>query len=127
METKILMTAIIALIVGLGGGYLIAGTNRPEMDEHMMGNGTMMHNSNMGMGGAMDEMMQGLQGKTGDEFDQAFLAEMIVHHQGAVQMAQTALQNAKHEEIKNMAHAIISAQTAEITQMQNWQKSWYGE
>jgi len=25
-----------------------------------------------------------------------------------------------------MAEAIISAQTTEIEQMQNWQKSWYG-
>lgn len=127
METKTIVIAVIALVIGLGGGYLIAGANKPDMDEHMMGNGAMMHNSNMTMGGAMEEMMQGLDGKTGDDFDKAFLSEMIMHHQGAVQMAQAALQNAKHEEIKTMAKAIITAQTGEIQQMQNWQKSWYGQ
>lgn len=90
----------------------------------MMQDGTMMHS---GMGTAMDDMMAGLNGKVGDEFDKAFLAEMIMHHQGAVEMAKAALQNAKHQEIKDMANAIISAQTSEINQMKMWGKSWYSQ
>jgi uncharacterized protein (DUF305 family) len=93
----------------------------------MMSNGMMMGDNGMGMGNAMDDMMEGLLGKTGDDFDKAFLSEMIVHHQGAVSMAQAALQNAKHQEIKQMAQNIISAQTSEIQQMQQWQKSWYNQ
>ncbi|HEY4489001.1 MAG TPA: DUF305 domain-containing protein [Candidatus Paceibacterota bacterium] len=127
MDTKILLTALIALIIGAGGGYVIAGTNVPDEDEHMMSSGMMMHDNSMGMGGEMDSMMAGLEGKNGDEFDKAFLSEMIMHHQGAVEMAEAALQNAEHEEIKNMANAIISAQTTEIQQMQGWQRAWYGE
>lgn len=87
---------------------------------HMMPDGSSMH-------GQMNEMTAGLSGKTGDEFDRAFIAEMIVHHEGAVEMADAALANAKHEEIRQMAHAIISAQTAEIQQMKDWQSSWYGQ
>ena len=71
-------------------------------------------------------MTGSLAGKTGDEFDAAFLSEMTFHHQGAVEMAQLALQNAKHPEIRAMAQNIIGAQTTEIQQMQNWQTSWYG-
>ncbi|HWH07384.1 MAG TPA: DUF305 domain-containing protein [Candidatus Paceibacterota bacterium] len=126
MNTTTLLAALIALIVGGGGGYLLAGSQVPGPDEHMMGNGMMMHNNSMGMSGAMDEMMQGLAGKTGDEFDKAFLSEMIMHHEGAVEMAEVALKSAKHEEIKTMANAIISAQTTEIQQMKDWQRSWYG-
>ena len=107
METKTIATIAVALIIGLGGGYILAGNRSPDTDEHMMSNGMMMHNDSMGMGGAMDEMMQGLSGKTGDAFDKAFLSEMIMHHEGAVVMAEAALQNAKHEEIKTMANAII--------------------
>lgn len=73
----------------------------------------------------MSGMTAGLSGKTGDEFDRAFLAEMIVHHQGAVSMAQAALASARHQEIKTMAQNIISAQNSEIAQMKEWQKSWY--
>jgi uncharacterized protein (DUF305 family) len=41
-------------------------------------------------------------------------------------MANAAQTSAKHPEIKAMADAIIKAQTAEIAQMKEWQKSWYG-
>jgi uncharacterized protein (DUF305 family) len=77
------------------------------------------------MPGTMASMMANLNGKTRDAFDQAFIDEMIVHHEGAVAMAQAALVNAKHQEIKDMANAIISAQTSEINQMKNWKNTWY--
>lgn len=124
MDTKILLTAIIALIIGGTGGYLIG--NSPK-NQHMMPDGSQMHGGvHSGMQGEMDAMMAALDGKTGDEFDKAFLSEMIMHHQGAVEMAEAALQNAKHTELKTMADAIISAQTTEIQQMQEWQRNWYG-
>jgi uncharacterized protein (DUF305 family) len=53
-----------------------------------------MISAGSGMSGAMAGMMSELNSKTGDDFDKAFLSEMIVHHQGAVQMAQAALSNA---------------------------------
>lgn len=126
MDTKIIFVALVALLVGFGGGYVVNGSKIPDTDEHMMEGGMMMHNNSMGMSGAMDEMMEGLSGKTGDDFDKAFLSEMIMHHEGAVDMAEAALENAKHAEIKIMADAIIKAQTTEIKQMQDWQRSWYG-
>jgi uncharacterized protein (DUF305 family) len=115
MNTNTLLVGLIALIIGAGGGYLIGNTP----NSHMMPDGSMMHNE-------MNSMMAELSGKTGDDFDKAFLSEMIIHHEGAVDMAEAALQNAKHAELKTMAEAIISAQTAEIEQMKNWYKDWYG-
>lgn len=61
---------------------------------------------------------------SGDSYDQAFLANMIDHHQGAVDMAKLALTNAKHTELKDLAERIISSQTAEIKDMTEWQKSF---
>lgn len=58
-------------------------------------------------------------------FDQRFIEAMISHHQGAIEMAQMAQQMAEHEEIKTLADAIITAQQAEIEQMQNWLKAWF--
>jgi uncharacterized protein (DUF305 family) len=127
MSTNTIIIAIITLIVGAGGGYMLAPEKiaTPE-GAHMMPDGSVMTGSpSAGMHGAMGDMMAGLEGKTGDEFDQAFLTEMIVHHEGAVDMAEAALQNAKHAEIKTMANAIISAQTGEIAQMKEWLKTWY--
>ena len=126
MDKNTVIIALLTLIIGFGGGYFVSG-REPAVGSHMMPNGMMMNDNGMSMGSAMDDMMEGLSGKEGDEFDKAFLAEMIVHHQGAVQMAEATLANAKHDEIKQMAHAIITAQTAEIAQMKEWQKSWYGQ
>ena len=129
METKTIATVVIALIIGLGGGYLIADNRQPEANEHMMGGGYVGHDSTTysGMSSAMNSMMRALDGKTGDEFDKAFLSGMIAHHQGAVAMAELALKDAKHQEIKDLAQKIITTQTAEITQMQGWEKTWYGQ
>lgn len=133
MENKnnIILFSVIFLILGVFVGWLICSNKEARTDiaadSHMMGSGEMMHNSGMmGMNGAMDSMMAGLSGKTGDAFDKAFIDEMIMHHEGAVVMAQAALKNAKHQEIKDMANAIISAQTAEINQMKSWRSAWFG-
>lgn len=80
----------------------------------------------MDMSSMMADMNANLAGKQGDEFDKAFINEMIVHHEGAVDMAELALTNAKHPEIKTLANAIISAQTTEISQMKGWLEDWYG-
>jgi uncharacterized protein (DUF305 family) len=132
MENKnnnVLVFSILFLIMGLFGGWLIWG-NRSYTSNmygaHMMPNGQMMSNNGIGgMSAMMDEMMNGLYGKTEDTFDRAFLQEMIVHHEGAVLMAQLALKNAKHQEIKNLATGIISAQNSEIASMKGWLKTWY--
>ncbi|MFQ3684268.1 DUF305 domain-containing protein [Roseiflexus sp.] len=60
-------------------------------------------------------------------FDRRFIEAMIPHHEGAVAMARDALQRAEHQEIKNLAQAIITTQQAEIAQMQSWLKEWYSE
>lgn len=74
---------------------------------------------------ALDDMLVGLENKTGDEFDRAFIREMILHHQGAVLMANVAMEEATREEIKKLAAEIVSSQTAEIELMNQWQKTWF--
>lgn len=73
---------------------------------------------------SMSAMQKQFEGYKGTEYDKIFLASMITHHKGAVQMAQMALTSAKHQEIKDMANNIISDQNKEITQMQAWQTAW---
>lgn len=78
----------------------------------------------MGMMDDMTGMMSELEGKTGDQFDKAFIEQMILHHQSAIDMAAPGEKNAEHQEIKNLTKEIISAQTREIEQMKQWQKEW---
>ncbi len=51
-------------------------------------------------------------------FDRLFLQMMIVHHQGAVTMSQTELAQGTNSTTRNLAQQIISAQQAEISEMQ---------
>lgn len=74
----------------------------------------------------MEQMTASLEGKVGDEFDEAFLAEMIVHHEGAVAMARQVLSVSERAELRSLAQAIITAQEGEIAQMQAWQEAWFG-
>lgn len=61
--------------------------------------------------------------KNAKNFDQVFIAEMIPHHQMAVMMAAKVL-TSPHPELRNLAKAIIQAQTAEIEEMFQWQQAW---
>jgi uncharacterized protein (DUF305 family) len=126
-KNSYIAAGLLVLVIGFGVGYIARGDQTPSMNNHQMADGRMMGNATMpgDMGGAMDSMMAVLDGKTGDAFDKAFLSEMIMHHQGAVVMAQAALQYANHKEIKDMAQAIITAQTTEIQQMKAWGTTWY--
>lgn len=112
METKSLAFGIVGFLIG---GLVVSvaatqlnkphdTTNNPEMN--------------------MSQMTDDLKGKTGDDFDKAFLSSMIEHHQGAVAMAELAKKNAKHDEIKTMAADIMITQSKEIDMMQNWQTAW---
>jgi uncharacterized protein (DUF305 family) len=133
-NNKDMIVGVVILVVGLALGYMAGLTSAggrlaaAPTGSHMMPNGDMMLNSGgMDMDDMMTGMMSGLQGKTGDYFDQAFLSGMIVHHEGAVAMAEEALKDAKHQEIIDLAKAIITAQNKEISDMKLWQKTWYNK
>ena len=87
--------------------------------------GEMMEDhSSMGMMDTNAGMMNELNGKTGEAFDKAFLEQMIMHHQSAINMAATGKTNAQHKEVKDLTVAIVTAQTKEIKQMKQWQTDW---
>ncbi len=83
----------------------------------MMGGGMMGGNGGGMMGGGM----------RGDPADRMFLRMMIPHHQLAIEMAEDALKNAEHDELKGLAREIVADQAAEIAEMEGYLQAWYGE
>lgn len=59
--------------------------------------------------------------------DRHFIEQMIPHHEGAIAMANLALEKAKRPEIKALAQAIVGAQESENQQMKSWYKDWFGK
>lgn len=67
-----------------------------------------------------DAMHARMAAASGDTVDQAYIAKMIVHHEGAVAMAEIALRDSRDPEIRRMAQAVIDTQTREIAEMRAW-------
>ncbi|TRV80964.1 DUF305 domain-containing protein [Streptomyces sp. 130] len=86
--------------------------------EDVPAEGAMDHSAHGGGGGMMSaEEMDKLKDSSGEAFDTAFMKMMIEHHEGAVEMAKTEQADGVYGPAKTTAAAIITSQTAEITQM----------
>jgi uncharacterized protein (DUF305 family) len=80
-------------------------------------------------GPAAQAMMQSMQKMQHDMMsapssgdpDKDFVAMMIPHHQGAIDMARVELQYGKDPILRRMARGIIAAQEREIAEMKQWQ------
>ncbi len=96
---------LIILVAGIGLGYMLWGPSLTKQDDlHMMSDGSMMSQN----------------------IDQHFITEMIPHHEGAIVMANTALERSKKPEIISLANGIIEAQNREIEDMKSWYQDWFG-
>lgn len=122
MNKNILVAIILSLVIGGGIGYTIATNKDTNMETPI--NSTM--STEYGSQNTNQDMASALKDKKGDALDQAFLDGMIVHHQGAIDMAKIVLANSKRPELQKMAQDIISAQSSEITTMKGWLNAWYG-
>ena len=104
MEKNSIIVGVVALIIGIGIGYVFWGSTPTQSGSHMMQNGEMMSQN----------------------IDQHFIAQMIPHHEGAIEMAKIALTRSKRPEVLTLAQGIIEAQEKEITDMRSWYQSWFG-
>jgi uncharacterized protein (DUF305 family) len=103
MEKNTLITGVLMLILGVGIGYSIERSSLGRGGPHMMRDGSMM----------------------GQDIDQHFIAQMIPHHEGAIEMAKIALERSKRSEIISLANGIIEAQEREIADMKSWYQDWF--
>ena len=84
----------------------------------MSGMDAMGAHAGHGMSGMItDEQLDELAGATDADFDVLYLAYMIDHHEGAIDMAQSVV-DSQDPRVAALAAAIIEAQRAEIVQMQ---------
>ena len=110
------------ILYGIGGiviGLILAGVFYPMMRYGSFGMMNWRNNS-------VSDQRVNINTQAASTIDKHFIEQMIPHHDGAITMANLALQRAKRLEIKTLATAIIAAQTAEIQDMNGWYQDWFG-
>ena len=75
--------------------------------------------------GGMDMKEQAESLRKADPFDKAFLEAMVPHHEAAIEMARPAQERAEHDELRELARAIVEAQTSDIDRMKGWLRTWF--
>jgi len=116
--------AVAFLLAACGGagsdqqGDDSGGGGHGQMDHGQMGYGSM----GMGSGGMAKQMVM----ENGRYSDKAFIDTMVPHHQGAIAMARVALENAEHNEIKELSRNIVSTQKSEIQKLKSIKKEEFG-
>jgi uncharacterized protein (DUF305 family) len=97
-----------------GGAHAGHGTSAPAAAVGGAGASQSLHAAHA----SMDRQMMSV-AVTGDP-DRDFLAMMVPHHQGAIDMARIVIANGKNPEVRKFAEDIISHQQAEIDLMNRW-------
>lgn len=118
-------TTVALVFVTLAFGLLLGFCAGKKSAHHSMG-----HNSYMVKGygrGGMHTSMKGMQldSLKGEEMEKMFLKQMIVHHEGAVTMAEALLKETTRPELVTLGQDIIVAQNAEIKMMKGWLEEWF--
>jgi uncharacterized protein (DUF305 family) len=139
MRRSIVVAALLAAALGGGAGYVLAQGMPPG---HRMPGGPMMQGqmpmqqgqmpmmqgmqprgpgaaapSSQAFARAMDKMHRDMAIEYSGNADRDFVAGMIAHHQGAIDMARIVLEHGKDAEVRKLAQEIITAQEKEIAQM----------
>ncbi len=123
-----LLGTIVVLAAACGG----AGAGMGDMDEGQMqgegkpGKGSMKGMDHSKMDHGSGGMASGMLMDDGKYSDRRFIDAMVPHHEGAVEMAEVALKNAEHDEIKRLAEEIVSAQEAEIRELKAIKQEEFG-
>jgi hypothetical protein len=94
--------AVAALVVGVASSLQAGTDEKPFLDEN---------------DAAMSKMMAGMDAKPTGDVDRDFVAMMVPHHQGAIDMAQAELRYGTNEQLRRIAQEIIVEQQQEIAAM----------
>jgi hypothetical protein len=92
----------LGVLLGAGGAFAGAADEKPFLQDN---------------DAAMSRMMTGMTIKPSGDVDRDFVAMMVPHHQGAIEMAEAELRYGRNEQLHRIAQEIIVDQQQEIAAM----------
>lgn len=123
MNIKIIGVVVASGALGFGICSAISASSEPTPDPVAHDIRTVTQTN---MKEQMEQLSSDLEDKTTNELDRVFVENMIVHHEGAIEMAKKVVDKTKRPEVKALAEEIITTQSAEVETMNGWLKKWYG-
>jgi uncharacterized protein (DUF305 family) len=122
-----LLAAVVLLVAACGG----AGDMGNMEDGQMKQEGESARENEKGtdhsrMDRGSGDTSSGMVMKNGEYSDRRFIDAMVPHHEGAVDMAEVALKNAEHEEVRQLARDVVSTQQAEIRELKAIKQKEFG-
>jgi uncharacterized protein (DUF305 family) len=117
---QILIGAAFGLVIGAVGSGLAQQGNAPQqmpMQHGQHAGAAAASESEKAYRAANAKMHKAMAIKYTGDADQDFVAGMIPHHQGAIDMARAELRYGRNEQLRRLAQEIIVSQTQEIAVM----------
>ena len=119
--TRDSVTLTVAVVCAVGTIFLASAQPLPTLDQEICATAT----SDVGAeasflaenGAAMKKMMGDMAVKPTGDVDADFVAMMVPHHQGAIDMALAVLRHGRNPQIRRLAQEIIVTQQQEIAVM----------
>jgi hypothetical protein len=102
LSKRLLAASALTALAFAGGAFAESSAERAFMAEN---------------DAAMSKMMADMTIKPSGDIDKDFVAMMVPHHQGAIDMAQTELRYGHNEQLRRIAQEIIVGQLQEIAAM----------
>jgi uncharacterized protein (DUF305 family) len=126
LALALVTTTLVLSSCGSPGGWQSGGSDNSMEETNPGGKANQAHGEMSGMDHRPGNTASGMLMQNGEYSDERFIDAMVPHHQGAVEMARVALQNAEHQEITQLSKNIISTQQAEIEELKSIKEEEFG-
>ncbi len=117
-----IITCTLLSAFAFNSAYAETTTKHDSHANHKMDTIQVETQSDLGYAAANKKMHENMSITFSGDADIDFIKGMIPHHQGAIDMAGVVLKYGKNPKIRQLAQEIITAQTKEIGQRQEWLK-----
>lgn len=119
---KTIIVAVVELLAGAGAGLGVPMLIDKPLPQAAQNRNTQTQEDSQAA--LSSQILSSLREKKGNDFDKAFLTEMMSHNQTAIEMASLADERTEREEVKKWAKYISDAQISDIDQMKTWYLDW---